>query len=97
MADRESRTNFDHSPCYGEALHPPTKSGRQWCRMNGPASRVGGNPQSVAAPPVPPRDDTVAAEVREVREGRAAAARRYQPERVQLLLVAQALPEADDR
>ncbi|MFL0159124.1 hypothetical protein [Mycobacteroides chelonae] len=91
MPDRESRINFDHSPCYRQGLHAPTKSGRQWCRTNGPASRVGGNPQSAAAPP---RDDTVAAQIR---ERCAAAARRYQPDRIRLLLVAQARPEADDR
>ncbi len=97
MPDRESRTNFDHSPCYREGLHAPTKSGRQWCRTNGPASRVGGSPQSVAAPSAPsvlPPDDTVAAQIR---ERRTAAARRYQPSRIRLLLVAQAPPEADDR
>ncbi|ACY23842.1 hypothetical protein Gbro_4721 [Gordonia bronchialis DSM 43247] len=33
----------------------------------------------------------------EVRERRAAAARRYQPSRIRLLLVAQAPPDADDR
>ncbi|MBN7371097.1 hypothetical protein I3U62_08085 [Mycobacteroides abscessus subsp. abscessus] len=33
----------------------------------------------------------------EVRERRAAAARQYQPDRIRLLLVAQAPPEADDR
>ncbi|WP_231965646.1 hypothetical protein [Mycobacterium sp. E802] len=44
--------------------------------------------------PATPRVDTSAVEVR---ERRAATARRYQPEHVQLLLVAQAPPDADDR
>ncbi len=91
--------NFDHSPCYRDGLHPPTKAGRQQCRTSGPASRVrtGTNPPTPAAaplPPVAPRDETAAAEVR---RRRAAAAELYRPDRVRLLLVAQAPPAADDR
>lgn len=94
-ADRVARTNFDHGPCYRDGLHPPTKAGRQQCRTSGPASRAGANPPpAVAAPPATPRD---AAAVNEVRQRRAAAARRYQPEKVRLLLVAQAPLDADDR
>lgn len=95
MPDRAARTSFDHDPCYREGLHPPTPAGRQQCRTNGPASRAGANPQPTAsAPPAPLRDGTATAEVR---ERRAAAAKRYQPDKVRLLLVAQAPPDADDR
>lgn len=94
-SDRVTRTNFDHGPCYRDGLHPPNKAGRQQCRTSGPASRAGFNPQpAVASPPATPRDETTAAEVR---LRRAAAAERYRPEKVRLLLVAQAPPDADDR
>lgn len=89
--------NFDHGPCYRDGLHPPTKAGRQQCRTSGPASRVrtGTNPPTPAAPrPLTPRDETAAVEVR---QRRAAAAARYRPDKVRLLLVAQAPPAADDR
>lgn len=88
--------NFDHGPCYRDGLHPPTKAGRQRCRTSGPASRVrtGTNPPTPAAPPpAAPRDEAAA----EVRQRRAAAAERYRPDKVRLLLVAQAPPAADDR
>lgn len=48
----------------------------------------------VPLPPAAPRDETAAAEVR---QRRAAAAERYRPDKVRLLLVAQAPPAADDR
>lgn len=94
--------NFDHSPCYRDGLHPPTKAGRQQCRTSGPASRVrtGTNPLTpapslpAAPPPATLRDETAAAEVR---QRRAAAAERYRPDRVRLLLVGQAPPAVDDR
>lgn len=93
--------NFDHGPCYRDGLHPPTKAGRQQCRTSGPASRVrtGTNPMTAptaaaSSPPATPRDETAAAEVR---QRRAAAAERYRPDKVRLLLVAQAPPAADDR
>lgn len=91
-----SRTNFDHSPCYRDGLHPPTKPGRQWCRTHGPAShsRGYGQPVAVASPPQTQQDDTGPAEVC---RRRAVAAKQYQPSRVRLLLVAQASPDADDR
>lgn len=92
-----ARTNFDHGPCYQAGLHPPTKAGRQQCRASGPASRAsaGTTPRTPAPPtPTPPRDETAAAEVR---RRRAAAAQRYRPEKVRLLLVAQAPPSAVDR
>lgn len=95
MPERAARTRFDHDPCYRDGLHPPTPAGRQQCRISGPASRAGANPQpTAAAGPAPPREDTVSAEVR---ERRAAAAKRYRPDRVRLLLVAQAPPEPADR
>lgn len=89
--------NFDHSPCYRDGLHPPTKAGRQQCRTSGPASRVRTGtsrptPTPTASPPPAARDET-AAEVRQ----RRAAAERYRPDQVRLLLVAQAPPAADDR
>ncbi|MBE5488555.1 hypothetical protein E3G71_001056 [Mycobacteroides abscessus] len=89
--------NFDHSSCYRDGLHPPTKAGQQQCRTSGPASRVGtGNdPQTPAAPSSTPRDDTVAAA--EVRRRRAVAAEQYRPGKIRLLLVAQAPPSDDDR
>jgi hypothetical protein len=94
-ADRVARTKFDHGPCYRDGLHPPTKAGRQQCRTTGPASRAGSNPQQAAAlPAVTPRN---AVAVTEIRQRRAAAARQYQPDKVRLLLVAQAPPDADDR
>ncbi|MBE5513769.1 Uncharacterised protein [Mycobacteroides abscessus subsp. abscessus] len=89
--------NFDHTACYRDGLHPPTKAGRQQCRTSGPASRMGTrtNPPTPApSPPTAPRDETAAVEVR---QRRAAAAERYRPDRVRLLLVAQAPPDADDR
>ncbi|MGV7586324.1 hypothetical protein PJI74_01150 [Mycobacterium kansasii] len=89
--------NFDHTSCYRDGLHPPTKAGRQQCRASGPASRMGTrtNPLTPApSPPTAPRDETAAVEVR---QRRAAAAARYRPEKVRLLLVAQAPPDADDR
>lgn len=92
-----ARTNFDHGPCYRDGLHPPTPAGRQQCRTNGPASRAstGTASQTPAQPtPTPPRDEASAAEVR---RRRAAAAQRYRPEKVRLLLVAQAPPDAADR
>lgn len=88
--------NFDHSSCYRDGLHPPTKAGRQQCRTSGPASRVRGvtNPLTPAAPSlVAPRDEPAA----EVRRRRAAAAELYRPAQVRLLLVAQAPPDAHDR
>ncbi|WP_234787337.1 hypothetical protein [Mycolicibacter sinensis] len=97
MADGTARTNFDHSACYRDGLHPPTKAGRQQCRTSGPASRVGtetNRPTADASPPAALRDEVAAAEVR---QRRAAAAERYRPETVRLLLVAQAPPAADDR
>ncbi len=96
MQHPTSRTNFDHSPCYRDGLHPPTKLGRQWCRTHGPASRSRGygQPVAVASPPQTQQDDTGPAEVR---RRRAEAAKHYQPSRVRLLLVAQAPPDADDR
>lgn len=96
MPDRVTRTHFDHSPCYHDGLHPPTNAGRQQCRTSGPASRAGANRQSTAAasPLTTPRDDTSAADLR---RRRAAAAKQYQPDKVRLLLVAQAPPDADDR
>lgn len=97
MADGTARTNFDHSACYRDGLHPPTKAGRQKCRTSGPASRGGAKtnrPTAAASPPTAPRDEAAAAEVR---RGRAVAAERYRPETVRLLLVAQAPPAADDR
>lgn len=56
---------------------------------------TGTNPP-IPAPPPPaaPRDETVAAEVR---QRRAEAAERYRPDEVRLLLVAQAPPDAADR
>lgn len=96
MADGTARTNFDHSACYRDGLHPPTKAGRQQCRTSGPASRVGtetDRPTADASPPTAPRGEAAA----EVRQRRAAAAERYRPETVRLLLVAQAPPAADDR
>lgn len=93
MPDRAARTRFDHDPCYREGVHPPTPAGRQQCRTIGPASRAGANPEPTAALALP-GEDTAAAEVR---GRRAAAAKRYEPDRVRLLLVAQAPPEADDR
>lgn len=96
MPDGVSRTNFDHSPCYRDGLHPPTKPGRQWCRTNGPASRAGAyrQPAAAASPPATPPDDTAAADVR---RRRTEAAKQHQPDKVRLLLVAQAPPDADDR
>lgn len=95
MPDRATRPRFDHSRCYREGLHPPTKAGRQQCRSSGPASEVGTTFETLAASPqVLPRDDTAVADVR---ERRAAAAERYRPDKVRLLLVAQAPPDADDR
>ncbi|SIF25235.1 Uncharacterised protein [Mycobacteroides abscessus subsp. abscessus] len=90
--------NFDHTACYRDGLHPPTKAGRQQCRTSGPASRVRTNPltrpTAAPLPPVAPRDETSAAEVR---RRRAAAAELYRPDKVRLLLVAQAPPDAADR
>ncbi|MFV8137440.1 hypothetical protein ACNQR7_07700 [Mycolicibacterium senegalense] len=88
--------NFDHGPCYRDGLHPPTKAGRQQCRTSGPASRAGTrtNPLTPAAPPPAAPQGEVATEVR---RRRAAAAERYRPDRVRLLLVAQAPPAAADR
>ena len=96
MQHPTSRPNFDHSPCYRDGLHPPTKPGRQWCRAHGPASRSRGygQPVAVASPPQTQQDDTGPAEVR---RRRAEAAKQYQPSMVRLLLVAQAPPDADDR
>ena len=96
MQHPTSRPNFNHSPCYRDGLHPPTKPGRQWCRAHGPASRSRGygQPVAVASPPQTQQDDTGPAEVR---RRRAEAAKQYQPSRVRLLLVAQAPPDADDR
>lgn len=88
--------NFDHSSCYRDGLHPPTKAGRQQCRTSGPASRKGAgtnSPTPVPLPPAAPRDDTAA----EVRRRRAVAAERYRPGKVRLLLIAQAPPSDDDR
>lgn len=87
--------NFDHTACYRDGLHPPTKAGREQCRTSGPASRMDTDPQIPAAsPPAAPRDESGAVEVR---RRRATAAERYRPEKVRLLLVAQAPPAADDR
>lgn len=97
MPDRAARPRFDHDRCYRDGLHPPTKAGRQQCRTSGPASEVGAAFRESAPPPVlqpPLRDDTAAAEVR---ERRTAAAKQYQPDKIRLLLVAQAPPEAEDR
>lgn len=73
------------------------KTGRQQCRTSGPASRMGtgtSRPTPVPLPTAAPRDETTAAEVR---RRRAAAAERYRPDQIRLLLVAQAPPDADDR
>lgn len=90
-------TNFDHSSCYRDGLHPTTKAGRQQCRTSGPASGVstGTSPPTPAAPSSTPQDGTAAAA--EVRRRRAAAAEQYRPGKVRLLLVAQAPPSDDDR
>jgi hypothetical protein len=95
--------NFDHDGCYREGLHPKTKSGRQWCRERGPASRSGRAYASRATLrniSVDSHGDTTPtdlAAIPEHRQRRVEAAERYRPERIKLLLIAEAPPAAPDR
>jgi hypothetical protein len=93
------RVNFDHTACYRDGLHENSKAGRQWCRREGPASRSGRDyaagrnaRRSPATAPAMHREHDGAA-----RQRRLAAARRYQPTTIRLLIVAEAPPPALDR
>ena len=97
------KSNFDHTTCYRDNLHDNTKAGRQWCRRSGPASRSG-RVYVVSAKrgkkPVAKLEHSQQAMepmVHEARERRTSAAKRHQPERIKLLLVAEAPPSALDR
>jgi hypothetical protein len=94
------KTNFDHTTCYRDNLHENTKAGRRWCRRSGPASRSGRiyavsakrGKKSVAK--LEHSQQTAEPMVDEARERRIIAAKRYQPEWIKLLLVAEAPPRA---
>jgi hypothetical protein len=89
--------NFDHAACYRDRLHENSKTGRQWCRQHGPASRTDPNPDAASVTTsASTRTDTHGHDA-EARMRRATAAQRYQPAAVRILLVAQAPPEALDR
>lgn len=96
MGQGTRRTNFNHDPCYRQGLHPPTRAGRQQCRASGPASRASQpgdtNPSVASAVPAPD-----AAAIAVMRHRREAAAERYRPKVIRVLLVAQAPPAAVDR
>ena len=93
------RTNFDHSSCYrdwsaptyearranGAALMVRRVRSRRYRPTRSAAASAAGHTRETT--PLPPR----------LRRRRAAAAKQYQPDKVRLLLVAQAPPDADDR
>lgn len=96
--------NFTHDECYRDELHAKSKAGRQWCREHGPASRSGrtyarraapGTASGVSARRTEPRHVDVDAAAQ--RTLRAQAAERYRPDRIRLLLIAEAPPAAHDR
>lgn len=95
--------NFNHDDCYRHGEHAKTKSGRAWCRKLGPASRSGrsyasrATPQTVITDSAGDAAPTQIAATAEHRRRRAEAAERYRPERIELLLVAEAPPKAPDR
>lgn len=101
---QSGENNFDHDQCYRDDLHAKSKAGRQWCREHGPASRSGRTYSLGATPGAPEKDLTMDTESRGVeldaadhRGLRAQAAERYRPDRIKLLLIAEAPPAAHDR
>lgn len=101
---RSGESNFNHDDCYRDELHAKTKAGRQWCREHGPASQsersyVGRHASdpietNSSAAPESLRSDADAADHR---SRRVQAADRYRPDRIRLLLIAEAPPAAQDR
>lgn len=96
--------NFNHDQCYRDELHAKSKAGRQWCREHGPASRSDRAYPRSATPGTVERDQTSDTESRDVdadaadqRSRRAQAADPYRPDRIRLLLIAEAPPAAPDR
>lgn len=101
---QSDENNFDHYQCYREGLHAESKAGRQWCLEYGPASRSGrdyaGRATSRTAEknlPGSTESGDVDIDAAEQRSRRAQAAERYRPDRIRLLLIAEAPPTDLDR
>ncbi len=101
---QSGENTFDHDQCYREGLHGKSKSGRQWCREYGPASRSGrdyaGRATSRTAETYLPgstESGDVDIDAAEQRSRRAQAAEQYRPDRIRLLLIAEAPPADPNR
>ncbi len=97
--NRSGENNFDHDQCYRDGIHVKTKAGRQWCREHGPASRSGRDYMGRATSrktekylPGSTESGNVAIEAAEQRSRRDRAAEQYRPDRIRLLLIAEAPP-----
>ena len=102
--NRSGETYFDHDQCYRDGIHVKSKAGRQWCREHGPASRsgrdyAGGITSKTAAKNLSGSTESGNAgiEAAEHRSRRARAAEQYRPDRIRLLLIAEAPPADPDR
>lgn len=101
---QSDENNFDHDQCYREGLHVKSKAGRQWCREYGPASRSGrdyaGRATSRTAEKYLPGSTEfgdVDSDAAEQRSRRTQAAEQYRPDRIRLLLIAEAPPADPNR
>jgi hypothetical protein len=96
--------DFDHYQCYREGLHVKSRAGRQWCREHGPASRSGRDYAGRATSKTAEKDLPgvassldVDTDVAQQRSRRAQAAEQYRPDRIRLLLIAEAPPADPNR
>ena len=96
--------DFDHHQCYRDGIHVKSTAGRQWCREHGPASRSGRDYASRAASrtaetylPGSTESSDVDIDSAAQRSRRGQAAERYRPDRIRLLLIAEAPPADPNR
>lgn len=101
---QSGENNFDHDQCYRDGIHVKSKAGREWCREKGPASRSGrdyaGRATSGTAEKYLPgttKSGDVNIDAAEQRSRRARAAEQYRPDRIRLLLIAEAPPADPNR
>lgn len=101
---QSSENNFNHNQCYRDGLHDKSKAGRQWCRKQGPASRSGRDYAGRAMSGTSEKDLSGSMESRDYdmdaakqRRRRAQSAAQYRPDRIRLLLIAEAPPADPDR
>ncbi|MCW2527155.1 MAG: hypothetical protein JWM76_2015, partial [Pseudonocardiales bacterium] len=101
---QSGENNFDHHQCYRDGIHVKSTAGRQWCREHGPASRSGRDYASRATSrtaetylPGSTESSDVDIDSAAQRSRRGQAAERYRPDRIRLLLIAEAPPADPNR